>query len=295
MRLKDFRVVHLLKKDAPVATPSYAAPLGGFVLDSCQRWVWVYPNSAEFAPELGSQARYFSGEAAYLFLLRVAAGLESEVKGETDVLGQIKDAWRDSDSPELSTWMQRLFEDARDVRANCLQGIGGASYGSLARKFLPASGPILIVGAGQMARSVATLLMDRELWITNRSPERLLEFHGLLRSKGAENVRVIEKGKEESAWSSAAAVVVCVPNAKIRNVKCPVVHLGVLRQHAGAWTKIPSFHSLDDLFELQKSQNALRSTQIERAERACEERAKLRALGGGLNIAHGWEDLVLFG
>ncbi len=268
MRLEELRVVHLLKKYAPVGTHSFAAPVGGFVFDSCQRWVWVFPQGAAFNPPLPPEAQVFSGEQAYLFLLRVAAGLESEVKGETDVLGQLKDSWRSSPCPELSTWMQRIFEDARDVRARCLQGLGGGSYGTLTRKFLPATGPVLIVGAGQMARSVASLLTDRELWIVNRSPERLLEFHAWLLNKGVKNVRVIDRKDEELAWSQAGSVVICVPTVKVRQVEVPVVHLGVLRQHAGEWNGLKSFHPLDDLFDLQKSQNELRFVQLERAERA---------------------------
>jgi glutamyl-tRNA reductase len=231
----------------------------------------------------------------------VAVGLESEVKGETDVLGQLKDAWRAAHASErphqLSQWMQRLFEDAREIRARCLQGVGGASYGTLARKLIPAQGPVLIVGAGQMARSVAALLLDRELWVSNRSTENLMEFHAWLRAKGAKNVRVISAEETDGAWKSASAIVVCTPLTAMPadGVSAPIIHLGVLRQHAGRWANVANFHPLDDLFELQKTQNELRFLQLQRAERACEERAKLRALGGGLHIAHGWEDLVLFG
>jgi hypothetical protein len=51
---------------------------------------------------------------------------------------------------------------------------------------------------------------------------------------------------------------------------------------------------LDDLFALEKSQGAVRSTQIIQAARACEEKAKLRSLGSSITIPHGWEDLALF-
>ena len=37
----------------------------------------------------------YRGVDAYRFMLQLACGLESEIAGETEILGQIKDAWRD--------------------------------------------------------------------------------------------------------------------------------------------------------------------------------------------------------
>jgi hypothetical protein len=73
-----------------------------------------------------------------------------------------------------------------------------------------------------------------------------------------------------------------------------VVHLGLLEANAGAWKGVAGFHSLNDIFAMQDSLEQVRNTKILEARRECEERAKLRALGGSLSLAHGWEDLAVF-
>jgi hypothetical protein len=60
------------------------------------------------------------------------------------------------------------------------------------------------------------------------------------------------------------------------------------------WEKNPEVVSLDDLFEMQKKIKDVSSVQLVQAEKACEERVLLRALGGSLSVPHGWEDLVAF-
>src|ERR1700687_3019838 len=86
------------------------------------------------------------GADAYAFLLRFAAGLESKLVAETEIFGQIKQAWREfseRDSPlarQLSPWVQLLFQDAKAVRAQYLANLGSASYGSPTRRVLGAAG-----------------------------------------------------------------------------------------------------------------------------------------------------------
>jgi hypothetical protein len=300
MQLDSLRVIHGLKKSAgsPDLEHSAVNPSRVFFLDSCQRRLWVGASDAlESDSTLQKSAlQNFKGVHAYLFLLRVATGLESEVKGETDIFGQLKEAWKANPVAELESWMQRLFEDAKEIRSRYLQGLGGASYGTLVRKLLPETGPVLILGAGQIARSVAPFLLDRGLVLWNRSPARLFEFHAELAEKSAAQIQVA--ASEYEAWTLAKSAVICVPiSVPISSGEMPIVHLGGYR-HQAEWASAPQFKCLvkylDDVFELQRSQNELRFFQLAEAERACETRAKLRGLGGSLSIAHGWEDLATF-
>jgi hypothetical protein len=314
MRIETLRVVHLAK--GPQAGQGVGARLQHelshlFHLDSCQRLLWVC-GEEEFdrlsLPSV-SEIDVFEGVDAYRFLLRVSTGLESQIVGETDIFGQLKEAWRKmEDDTELGALMQRVFEDTKDIRSRYLQNLGGASYGSLVRMMLKQSpGPTLVVGAGQLAQAVAPYLLDQELWIFNRSAAKLADLHAELvaRVEGslAPRIRVISEEEEAMAWRKAASVVVCIPMDAARDSEraawrlgCegPVIHLGGSREEAGVWNRLPTFEALDDLFALQKSQGDVRMTQVAQAARACDEKAKLRALGSSVTLPHGWEDLAVF-
>ena len=109
-------------------------------------------------------------------MLQLACGLESEIAGETEILGQIKEAWRDHerDDAEAATtlrpWMQRLLQDTKEIRSEYVVGLGSATYGSLVRRLLGAEqhGPTLLLGAGQLADTVLPYLDADEVWLWNR-------------------------------------------------------------------------------------------------------------------------------
>ena len=145
-----------------------------------------------------------------------ACGLESKLVAETEIFGQIKQAWRDFSergSPlarQLSPWMQLLFQDAKEIRAQYLGSLGSASYGSQVRRLLGEEagvGPTLLIGAGQLAQSVAPWLTGSELWLWNRTAERAQELARELAKRNPERpVRVIEGGAEAelAAWRARA-------------------------------------------------------------------------------------------
>jgi hypothetical protein len=318
MRQENLRVIHLRK--GPYLDPGVSAFIQSqlpeaFFLDSCQRQLWACSALELEGVEhsLLAGIEIFAGVEAYEFLLRVATGLESQIVGETDIFGQFKDAWRKcSGGVELGILMQRLFEDTKDIRSRLMQNLGGASYGSLVRMLLRnRQGPTLIVGAGQIAQSVAPYLIEGELWLTNRSRGSLEALHmDLLARQKKQNpphsqIRMLESADEARAWREAANIVVCIPFDESRDAERValrqaggkmggVIHLGGMAEQAGVWTQLKQFHSLSDLFALQKTQGDVRVSQIVQAKRACEEKAKLRALGASITIPHGWEDLAVF-
>jgi hypothetical protein len=327
--LESLRVIHLPKGKSALAHPLDAPK--AFSLDSCQRVIWVFPSPEESAEAEAhvlahsTGAEVYGGADAYRFLLRVATGLESEVRGETDVFGQLKLSWslyeqaKGAYLESLHYWMQRLFEDTKDIRAAHLQKVGGTTYGGLVRKllrkFAPSktpTGPILLVGAGQIAHGVAPWLADHELWLLNRDSRKLEALQAeILARNPAAKIRLIENGEDEkTAWQDAHHIVLCIPVdadsdlARIEKLGTRaaktgrVIHLGGLMRDCGAWKNVPQFHSLDDLFVMREAQNQERSAQFERALRACDERARLRSLaghpGGSVTLPHGWEDLLAF-
>lgn len=323
MRLEELRVVHYRKNQE--SQPGLArwfevraAVSDSFCMGSCLRWLWAGSAETLRAAEPPVELDVLAGEDAYRFLLRVTCGLESEIAGETDIFGQFKEAWKEAWKrgvrPEpLRPWMQRLFEDTKEIRSLYLQHMGGGSYGSLVRKLVQrhsGRGPVLLVGAGQLARSVAPFLENEEVWVWNRGAARLSELYLEMSSRPGARVRVLGSAEDElDGWRKAATVIVCIPADNERDPARVqawnagggdadgrlLIHLGDVASRLGAaWREAKGLHALDEVFEMQKSQGEVRSVQVAQAARACVERAKLRALGASVSIPHGWEDLAAF-
>ena len=325
-QLRNLRILHLSKRAATVVALSCRAESfpGTFFFDSCQRAMWIgfHDGRPRLAPPPGVEC--YSGEQAYLFLLRVATGLESAIAGETDVFGQLKEAWRSFEkfaeqseqgelARDLGAWMQKIFEDTKEVRSRHLENLGGASYGTLARR-LPNLGEadrLFIVGAGSIARSVLPFLLQFRLTLWNRTQSTAHELAAELRTQGARHLDVVES--EADGWRKATHALVCIPldttaegdtlrialwnthDATLTAQKRLILHMGCLRgQSVATWETLPEFRSLDNLFELRSAQAEARDLKLGLARRMCVERAQQRTLGGSLTMAHGWEDLGVF-
>jgi glutamyl-tRNA reductase len=328
--LRELYVLHWRGAHVASATvPESPSGLDAFLIDTCQRRVALVRGREDFLrtrAEVPSDGvlEGFDGVEAYAFLLRFACGLESKLVAETEIFGQIKNAWRQFSergsalSRQLSPWMQLLFQDAKAIRAQYLGNLGSASYGSQVRRLLgapssgvaeAAPGPTLLIGAGQLAQSVAPWLTGGELWLWNRTPERALELARELSKRSSQPVRVIDSGDqaELEAWRSAHNVVVCIPGDSSRDAarveawqqrvvagQGRVVHLGLGAEGVAPWNEVVELVSLGSLFDMLRSQSEQRTRQLQRARRACQEKGVLRELGSGCSHSHSWEDLAAF-
>lgn len=127
-----------------------------------------------------------AGPAAARHLMRVAAGLDSWIIGETEILGQAKTAYADACAEKTAGRAQHLaFQRALRVgkRVRSETGIVGgvASIGGaaavLARRIFSdvAEKKVLVFGAGTMAESTVRHLASkgvRGMWVANRSLEK---------------------------------------------------------------------------------------------------------------------------
>lgn len=295
-------------------------------ISTCLREVRVAALPAQLQPTAaeGTAAGFerYVGADAYRFMLRLACGLESEIAGETEILGQIKDAWREHESADaqaasvLRPWMQRLLQDTKEIRSEFVTGLGSATYGSLVRRLLGAetTGPTLLLGAGQLAEAVLPYLDSGDVWIWNRHAERARELVARQRTPSAQQrIRVFDATEEAelAAWRAAHNVVICIPPDAARDAmrartwkhhmidRGRVLHLGLESAAATAWEGIASLSTLRDLFALRETQASQRETQLARAQRACADKAQLARLddadGSRPGTAnHGWEDLAVF-
>ncbi len=271
----------------PVPAPAGAGIDAGrkaFLLETCLRRFAV-TTDAVTARALGAlrPPEVYRGVQAYQFLLEVATGLKSAVPGETNVFGQFRRAWeahrRTADGESvgaLAPLIARVIADTRSIRRDHLQNIGGASYGPLVRRLLGAAAGdhVLFVGAGELARSMLPFFHAFRIGIWNRhQPDPAFGAAGT----------IFQPSDDARAASWAHHVIMTTPAVAPNDERWmgwfgdspvrAVVHLGRRRGEGARWPAQVRGYDLDDVFELRRSQDNIRSLQLERARLACRETA----------------------
>ena len=153
--------------------------------------------------ELGAALYRLRDEAAALHLFRVAAGLDSLVPGEGEILGQVRSAFEaGSTGPFLDRLFRQALHAGRRVRMETAINESPASVPSAAaalaqQVFDDLSGRrVLVLGAGKMSEATARNLVSRGAEVAvvaNRTPA-----HGeeLARSLAAQAVALDAVGAE---------------------------------------------------------------------------------------------------
>ncbi|MFN8222723.1 MAG: glutamyl-tRNA reductase [Gaiellales bacterium] len=136
--------------------------------------------------ELAAVAYRLADESAALHLFRVAAGLDSLVPGEGEILGQVKDAFEAcSSGPILDRVFRMALHAGRRARVETAIGESPASVPAAAaalaqRVFDGLEGrQVVLVGAGRMSDLTARNLRSRGAVITavgNRTAEHAVEL-----------------------------------------------------------------------------------------------------------------------
>ncbi|AJJ60267.1 glutamyl-tRNA reductase [Yersinia pseudotuberculosis] len=176
---------------------------GGVVLSTCNRTelylsveqqenlheqltAWLC-NYHKLSPDDVRQSLYWHhGNDAVRHLMRVASGLDSQVLGEPQILGQVKKAFAESQrgqslSSELERLFQKSFSVAKRVRTETEIGASAVSVAfaacSLARQIFESLSELhlLLVGAGETIELVARHLREHQvkhMIIANRTRER---------------------------------------------------------------------------------------------------------------------------
>jgi glutamyl-tRNA reductase len=149
---------------------------------------------------LGSSLYHRYDRDAVLHLFRVAAGLDSQLLGEAEILGQVREAYRvahelGATGPVLNRLFQGALEVGKRVRSETELGtrpMSAAAAGvKLAERIFGKlkEHSALVVGAGSVGEQVVSQLHDRgirRLLVMNRSPERA---HDLAKLYGGQVVR----------------------------------------------------------------------------------------------------------
>ena len=172
-------------------------------------------DAAELAPHLYQ----FHDLAAIRHLFRVAASLDSMVIGESQILGQVKDAYTvahqaETIGTELDPLLQSAFAAAKKVRTETEIGSTTVSIASvavdLARKIFGSlhGKTIFLVGAGKMSELAARHLVAQgagSILLTNRTPSRAEALAA--RFNGSVRPRVVAWEQLHEAASQADIVI----------------------------------------------------------------------------------------
>lgn len=133
---------------------------------------------------------HYEGAEALVHMARVASGLDSMVIGETEIFGQLKDAYfsaleAGTTARLANRTFQRVFTLGKKVRSSTHITAGPTSVGAAAVQLAgDALGGlegtrVLVVGAGDVARSTAQSLRSRgaeNIFVANRSFDRAVEL-----------------------------------------------------------------------------------------------------------------------
>jgi glutamyl-tRNA reductase len=151
---------------------------------------WIHRSNGLPPGQLDGHFYSYEGEESARHLIRVASGLDSLVLGETQILGQLRDAWQQAhDAGSLGTVLDRLFQhtfaSAKTIRTR--SGISdhpvSVAYTAvvLARQIFGDldTKTVVLVGAGEMIQLCGRYLRDHgiaHLLILNRNLEKAQEL-----------------------------------------------------------------------------------------------------------------------
>ena len=197
------------------------------VLDTCNRTEVYFVDSGAAAPldclldhiarlkrtrpaaDVSAFYRH-DGLAAVRHLFRVTASLDSQIVGEHQILGQVKDAYRLALEARMAKFLlnkalHSAFRVGKRVQTETELGRGSASVAQaavqLARQIFSslAGITVLLVGAGPTAEAAARALIRTgvsRLIVANRTPERAVRLAEVLLKPGAGKDDVVPESEE---------------------------------------------------------------------------------------------------
>ena len=254
--------------------------------------------SAAFTPHLFSH----DNEAAVRHLFRVAAGLDSIVVGEPQILGQVKDAFQAAaehhrTGPMLSKLFHWSFLVGKRVRAETGLGEGAVSISfaavALARKiFGQLNGRrVLVVGAGEISTLTAQHLRTNgvgEILVTSRTSGhadalassvngRSIAWDDLAQAVAVADIVITATGSQRPIITRAQIEAV---TGRHRRDPLFIIDIAVPRDVEASVGDIEQvfLYNVDDLQTIVQENLSRRTSEVERAEAiVAEELAKYAA------------------
>lgn len=237
------------------------------------------------------------GPEAIEHLYAVASGLDSQMVGETEILGQVKDAYQRASKAKyvrgrLHKVFQKSFQAAKWARSNTGISQGQVSLGNVAvdlaqRIFGQLShASVLVVGSGEVGQDVAKAFKGRgvkNILVTSRTAGRADKLA----------VEIEAKVVPFDTWQSELPhhdIVLCATSAPTAIVSAEIIKEAVHQRparplflidlamprdiEAGAAEVGNTYlYNLDDLAQIANENLAARQAEVERAREGLKQRA----------------------
>lgn len=247
--------------------------------------------------ELSAAIRQTSGLEALRHLLSVASGLDSQMLGETEIFGQVKEAYaraqqRGTTGPVLNRIFQKTFQTAKLVRTHTAITEGQVSVANvavdLALKIFGElrAARVLLLGAGEIGEKTARAFQSRgaeALTVASRRLERAMELAQTLAASALPFEHAPGRLAEFDivVCATAAPGVVLAPEAVAATMRRrparPLffIDLALPRDVDPAVAGLPNvfLYNLDDLAKIAEENRAARASEVARAQALVAERA----------------------
>ncbi len=241
--------------------------------------------------------RQAHGRAAIEHLLAVACGIESQMLGETEILGQVKDAYAEAQTrrttgPVLNRIFQKTFQYAKHVRSHTAINEGQISIANvavdLALKIFGdlSSTRILLLGSGDIGEKTAKAFQSRSatsLTIASRTLGHAMELATAFNGTALPWEHVTEKlGDYSIVVGSTSAPDVVVTTADVtaamkkrRAEPLFFIDLALPRDIDAAVAKLDNvfLYNLDDLAKIAGENLAARTAHVSHARQIIGEKS----------------------
>ena len=239
--------------------------------------------------DISSDSFYFlSNHDALVHMCKVASGIDSQVLGEQEILGQFKTAVKNAKEyniigKRLSYFADKVIEIAKKARTETNIGLNSLSVSGLALKLIknifeaPENQNVVVIGAGSLSKSVISNLYDNgihNIKLVNRTIKKInlnknfeilsssldtlhdqLELADIVISSSITDLPIIGKGAIENAL-------------KVRkNKPILLIDLGVPRNIEDEIRDIEQAYlfSIDDIEKITQDNFGQRSIEAEKA------------------------------
>lgn len=243
-----------------------------------------------------SRCLMLQGYPAAKHLFRVTSALDSLMLGESQILGQVKDAFRQAAKcglakAKLHTLFEQAFRTAKRVRNETQLSQSPTSLVSLAERLLAKVlvedlRPVAIVGAGEMAQQAASLVrkldQDRAIIVVNRSQDRGEALARRFAGTFQDLTSFFHRPPELSLMILATAAEKPIVTVELASRLAPTVFLdlGLPANVDSRVSSLPGFKLVnqEDLQEESRANREKRAAELTKAEAIVEEQLEELAL-----------------